>query len=184
MRRRSAARQRLLAAPSPANLQRPPLLSRCRGTGPASRDNSRDNIHCVHYVHEPARFGRSGRPWKHLHARFKVEGLVDRMVRGSSSLLGRTGKTPRRGFSLPDTAAAGRPTLELDAHSAVSRGSTPTACARPGGAPTEGAEPAHATSAKRSGSVAAGAVLLAQRSLRSSRRTRARSSASVGGRAA
>ncbi len=32
--------------------------------------------------------------WKHLRAPCKVEGLVDFLVRGGSSLVGRTGKAP------------------------------------------------------------------------------------------
>ena len=61
------------------------------------RDNTRDNIQCVQpvqSVHGISQFGRLGRRWMHLQATVKVEGLVDCMVRGGSSPLGRTRKAP------------------------------------------------------------------------------------------
>jgi hypothetical protein len=67
------------------------------------RDNTPDNIHCVQpvqSVHGTPQVGRSGRSWKHLPAPPKVEGLVDFMVRGGSSPLGRTGKAPLDGAFL------------------------------------------------------------------------------------
>jgi hypothetical protein len=74
--------------------------SRHDGSRGRARDNIRDNIHSVqpvHYVQKFSQFGRFGRPSKHLHDPNTVEGLVDFMVRGGSSPLGRTGKAPHSG---------------------------------------------------------------------------------------
>ena len=98
------------------------------------RDNTRDNIQCVHYVqsvHEPARFGRSGRPWKHLHGPYKVEGLVDRMVRGSSSLLGRTGKAPHSGAFSMAGGTSSCVCLRASSHNILRTCARPAATATP-----------------------------------------------------
>jgi hypothetical protein len=66
------------------------------------RDNTRGDSHPFHRVQcvkQTPRFGRPGRCPTHLQSAYLVEGLVDRMVRGSPSLLGRMEKSPAsRGF--------------------------------------------------------------------------------------
>jgi beta-phosphoglucomutase-like phosphatase (HAD superfamily) len=59
--------------------------------------NTRDNIHPVQgvqSVQNTHRFAALGHQQTHLRGAIRVEGLVDGLVRGSSSLLGRTGKPP------------------------------------------------------------------------------------------
>ena len=73
--------------------------SRARGHAWPWRGNTRGNIRsvqCVQCVQQTDQFGRFGRPWKHLRALYRVEGLVDFMIRGGSSPLGRTGRAPHR----------------------------------------------------------------------------------------
>jgi hypothetical protein len=85
----------------------PPFLGRYRlDTHDTPAYAAIQRVQYVQRVHEPARFGRSGRPRKHRHEPFKVEGRVDCMVRGGSSPLGRTGKAPQsRAFLRPGTVA-------------------------------------------------------------------------------
>ncbi len=45
---------------------------------------------------ESGRYGRSRRHWEYLRFSYKVEGLVDRLVRGGSSPLGRIEKSPAK----------------------------------------------------------------------------------------
>jgi hypothetical protein len=83
----------------------------------SGRGNTRGNIHpvrCVHFADGTSQFGRFGRSWKDLHELSKVEGLVDRRVRGGSSPLGRMGKPRESGLFDGSGAAAGfRPMLDV-----------------------------------------------------------------------
>jgi hypothetical protein len=59
----------------------------CRWSWPGER-RIRGNIHCVQHVEKTVQFADAGRLKTHLRRAIQVEGAVDRMVRGSSSLVG------------------------------------------------------------------------------------------------
>src|SRR5947209_18893260 len=70
----------------------------CRGTPVAASIPS----NALHSVPGTAQFGRFRRRRKHLRAASEVEGLVDFMVRGGSSPLGRTAKALHSGALIMD----------------------------------------------------------------------------------
>ena len=75
---------------------RPPKSSPRPCLAVATSVATSSSVQCVQCVQQTDQFGRFGRPWKHLRALYRVEGLVDFMVRGGSSPLGRTGRAPHR----------------------------------------------------------------------------------------